>query len=344
MKRVLRRAVPAAVLAMAGLSGCVSHVHYPLEAPSVTASAAPAPVGLFDYDGAAGSPALRRGAGRERGYATHRLSMPASFENGQPDNLVTGTYYASPSPGKKPLVIVLPVWGVSDYPSTKMTKTILRRSDGSMNVLRIDGKKRLVDWKAIEQAATRREFIDGVANAARRLKHAVIDIRRLVDWAQTSGEIDDSRIGLIGFSISALSGTLATQIDSRIQSSVLVMGGAEIGRIVSQCPGNEKKTRDAILERLDIGLQAYQQTVDELFAGLDPVDYPSRADPRDILIVDARKDECIPARSREAWWQSLGRPERLSFNYSHRQSFLAMTPLGLNFLRRKAYDHLARTL
>lgn len=338
----MRAALPA-VVTLSALVGCISHVHYPLDTRAVPVSHAPA-VETFDYRPSRGDVTVHEPAGQRRGYVTRRITMPASFENGQPGNLITGTYYAHPSPGTRPLVIVLPVWGVSEYPSIKMSHTILDRSDGAMNVLRVHGEHRLVDWKAIERSATLKEFIAGVSNAARRLKHAVIDTRRLVDWAQSRPEIADDRIGMVGFSISAVSGTLAAQSDPRIQSSVLMMGGAEIGRIVSECPGNEEDTREAIIDRLDIDVSEYEQTVNTLFTGLDPADYPNRVDPRSVLLVDSGEDKCIPEQSREAWWKALGQPERISMNYSHRQSFLAMTPLGFNFLRRKAYEHLDSTL
>lgn len=328
---------------MAALAGCTSHVHYPLQARPVPVSRSPS-MALFDYRPSPRDLTLDETPGRRHGYVTRRFAMPASFETGQPGNRLTGTYYASPATGRKPLVIILPVWGVSEYPSAKMARAILKQSDGRMNVLRVDGKNRLMPWKRIEQSENLEAFVAGISNAARRMKHAVIDARRLIDWAQTREEIAHDRIGIVGFSISAITGTLVAQSDRRVRSSVLVMGGAEIGRIVSRCPGNERETREGIMNNLGLGLVEYEQTINAAFDGLDPVDYPNRVDPRSVLIVDAGRDECIPERSREAWWEVLGRPERISMNYTHRGAFLAMTPLGFNFLRKEIYEHLAETL
>lgn len=331
------------MLLSAGLAGCISHEYYPLEDRFVPASHS-RPVKIFDYRRSPGDVSLYGPEGSSFGYVTRRFSMEASFENGQPGNLVTGTYYDSGRPGKKPLVIVLPVWGVSEYPSTKMTHAILKRSDGRINVLRVEGDNRLMAWKDIEHSATIRDFVENVADSAERLKHSVIDVRRLIDWAQSRGEIAGSRIGLVGFSVSAISGTLVVQSDPRVRSSALVMGGAEIATIMADCPGNEQETREGVIDRLGLNLRIYRQTVATLFAGLDPTDYPSRVNPASILIVDAAKDDCIPKAARDAWWEALGRPERISMNYSHRGSFLAMTPLGFNFLRKRVYQHLAETL
>ena len=122
------------------------------------------------------------------------------------------------------------------------------------------------------------------------------------------------------------------------------MGGARLGKIVSSCPGNEQSTREAVIKNLGLNLEQYERTITSIFEGLDPADYPNRVNPQKILITDAAKDDCIPEQARTDWWEALGKPERLSFNYTHRGSFLAMTPLGFNFLRKRIYEHLAANL
>lgn len=327
----------------AGIAGCTSHEYYPQEGRFVPALHR-GPVKAFAYKPTPGDVTLGQPDGHRFGYVTRRFSMPASFENGQPGDLVTGTYYDSSLGGRKPLVIVLPVWGVSEYPSTKMTHAILKRSHGGMNVLRVEGDNRIMAWKDIEHSATIADFVDGVANSAERFRHSVIDVRRLIDWAQTRKEIAPQHIGLVGFSVSAISGTLVVQSDPRVRSSALVMGGADIPTIMTECPGNEADTRRGVIERLGLTREIYKQTVAVMFEGLDPTDYPNRVNPASILIVDAAKDDCIPKKAREDWWNALGRPERISMNYTHRGSFMAMTPLGFNFLRKRVYEHLAATL
>lgn len=343
MKSSRWHAIVPTIFILVALAGCTSHVHYPHEARVVPVSQPPS-MSIFDYSPSPGDLVLQAPAGRIQGYVARRFAMPASFESGQPDNRITGTYYTSRSEGQKALIIVLPVWGVSEYPSVKMAHAILNRSRGTMNVLRVDGLRRLMPWKRIERSGTPEEFVAGVSNAARRLQHAVIDARRLIDWAQTRDEVDRYRIGLVGFSISAVTGTLVAQSDPRIRASALVMGGAELGRIVSECPGNEQETRAGVMKNLGLDRREFELTLNALFEDLDPASYPNRVDPRSVLLVDAGRDECIPETSREAWWEALGRPERISLNYTHRRSFLAMTPLGFNFLRRRIHDHLANIL
>ena len=63
-----------------------------------------------------------------------------------------------------------------------------------------------------------------------------------------------------------------------------------------------------------------------------------------ILMFDAQRDECMPQHARDDFWETLGRPERISFHYGHKKSFLAMTPLGFNYMRRQIYRFLEATL
>ena len=52
----------------------------------------------------------------------------------------------------------------------------------------------------------------------------------------------------------------------------------------------------------------------------------------------------MPERSRDALWEALGRPERIGLQYSHKRSFLSMTPLAANYLCKQINAFLDRTL
>ena len=59
-------------------------------------------------------------------YRVKQLMFASYGTNGQAQDQVKAHYYQSKQPGKKKLVIVLPVWGVSDYPSSTITKGLSR--------------------------------------------------------------------------------------------------------------------------------------------------------------------------------------------------------------------------
>jgi hypothetical protein len=52
----------------------------------------------------------------------------------------------------------------------------------------------------------------------------------------------------------------------------------------------------------------------------------------------------MPESARGRFWQAMGRPERVSYQYNHRATFLAMTFLGGHDMQHWVYGFLDRTL
>lgn len=264
--------------------------------------------------------------------------------NGQDDNLVTARYYQSPRPGKHKLVIVLPIWGSYNYPPDKITEGILARGGDDINVLRVLGERDLIDWARLGAATDEESFQLAVTDAVSRVRTMVIDVRRLIDWAETQPDIDSRRIGLIGFSLGAQIAGLIISNEPRVAVGVLVMGGANPHEILTECAGRPQIVRENILPRLGWSERQYQDTLEHLFEPVNPAYYRGSPDPARVIMFDAYHDDCIPRSAREALWKGMGRPERISFLYTHKMSFLAMTPLGSNYMRREIYEFLDKAL
>jgi dienelactone hydrolase len=280
-------------------------------------------------------------------YQVRHLKIQSIGENGQDGNLVEALYYRSNTVGKLPLVIVLPIWGDGfglTYPPEKITSTLRLRSHGGMHILRVLGARDMSDWEAVGEAETEEQFLSLMARTAQREAINIVDISRLVDWAEARNEIDATRIGLIGFSRSAVTAGMATVNEPRFAAVVLVMGGAHPHSILATCDGDAGRPRDKILQRFGWTVSDYEEAIEPLFRHIDAANYPGRADPSRILIFDSYEDECIPRDSRDDLWEVLGRPARISFLYSHDTSFLSMTPLGFNWMRREIYEFFECTL
>jgi len=172
----------------------------------------------------------------------------------------------------------------------------------------------------------------------------IVDVSRLVDWAEARHEVDAARIGLIGFSHSAITAGVAAANELRLGAAVLVMGGAHPHRVLAVCGHHVGRTRDQILQRFGWTAADYEQAIEPFFRPIDAAHYPGRADPSRILIFDSHNDECIPQDARDDLWEVLGRPARISLLYGHNTSFLSMTPLGFNWMRHKIYEFLESTL
>ncbi len=278
---------------------------------------------------------------------THRvwyLRFPSVGVNGQDGNTVTAWYYQSKLPGEKKLVIVLPIWGSYKYPSWTITQGIVGHSRGDINVIMVLGEKYLLDWDAMREAPDEATFINVMKGAVQRVRTMVTDIRRLIDWADMQPDVNGRRVGLVGFSLGALIAGVTLVHEPRIEVGVLVMGGANPGEILTTCAGRPASVRDAAMQRFGWTIEQYRNLVTRIFAPVNPAEYAGRVDPHRVIMFDAYYDDCIPKTAREALWDTMGHPERISFLYTHKMSFLSMTPLGSNYMRGKIYEFLDKVL
>jgi len=281
----------------------------------------------------------------KRNYDVKALSFPSSGENGQEGNRVTARYYRGRSEGRKPLVIVLPIWGGRHlYPTRKMTRVLRSRFEGDASVLRIDGRESLVDFDEMGAAEDVAAFRATIARMAEQCRASIIDIRRILDWAETQPDIAPGRIALIGFSIGAIIAAETALVDPRLAATVPVMGAADLAKVLTRAEGAAERNRELILERFDWTQARYQQEVEEAIGFLDPARIGGRVDPGRVLMFDAGHDERMPLSTRDALWEALGRPERITLQYKHGFAFFSMSPLGKNYTTNRIYRFLAETL
>ena len=328
---------------MAVLTGCSSHERTPYEPGLAPAMLYPISTTEFDYP-EHGYPAdmLEVFTGESADYQTWSLEMPASGAHDRPP--VLARYDQGQLAGAKPLVIVLPVWGVSAYPSETVAAGIRAQGEGGVNVLQVHGEHLLFDWDALSDARTEEEFQELLARMVERFIDTVIDIRRLVDWAQTRPEVDPQRIALVGFSMSAIVGSVALANDPRIEAGVLVVGGADLHEVLAACNGRIRRTRERLMARFGWSIEEFKANLETPLAAINPARFAGRLDPDRVLVIEAAEDTCIPAPARERFWNAMGRPERVSYQYDHRVTFLAMTFLGGYDLQRHIYRFLDRTI
>ncbi|HEX6996921.1 MAG TPA: hypothetical protein VF322_02180 [Gammaproteobacteria bacterium] len=325
-------------------AGCALHVHHDISPPPDYVYTPPLESDPhFEYT-APGPVTVSEPLDTTRYHDVVRITFESSGHNGHPQNLVEGLYFRSRKPGPKKLVIVLPVWGASDYPPGKISRGYARRSRGEAHVIWLSGETPVFPWDELSSTESEAEFIARARDSAERFRSAVIDVRRLIDWAETRPEIDANRIGVVGFSMSALVTATLVGNDSRIGAAVIMMGSAEYANVFATCAKRAEEVREHVFREYGWSLEQYRSFFEELFAPADPVRYAGRYDPHEILMIDARFDDCMPRRSRRALYEATGHPERITLIYRHRTAFYSLTPLGMNFSRRRIYHFLDEVL
>jgi len=331
-------------LLLCASSGCVLHIRRDGPPPSDFSYTA-LPKAMEPFEVLERHPVI---LGEPTSQTRHHDIVPLSFvssgHNGHPQNLVLGQYFRSREPGRKKLVVVMPIWGTSTYPPRKISYGYARRSGDDANVIWIHGDSPVFPWAQLAHTPTEKAFVDLARDNTERFRTAVVDMQRLVDWAVTREEIDPSRIAFVGFSMSALVTATLVANDTRIRAAVLMMGAANFADVFSSCGDRVAAVRTHVMHDFGWSLERYRNFFHELFDPADPVRFRGRYDPEKILMIDAMFDDCMPESARATLWDVTGHPDRITMMYRHRSSFYSLTPLGLNISRRQIYRFLDRKL
>ena len=343
----MRVVTTSALAALIALVGCVSYT----DSPSSPVPAASLDSGgqslhdLADYDRQE-VPFKNHVLDEEESslYIVRHIRFPSYGDNGQDDNLVTGRYYESKRPGKKPLVIIVPIPAGHSYPADKMAAYLSSHSVGEVNIFKLEIARDIIDWNGMAAAANEAAFMERLDKSAEREWTTVIDIRRTLDWAEARPEIDAQRIGLMGFSHGGIVAAGVAVQEPRLAATVLVMAGALLHQPMVRCSlARSEGMRSKALSEFGWTEEELEARIEAEFSYFEPANFPGRVDPSKVLIVEAAKDDCIPESGREALWETMGRPERILLNYRHKQAFLSMTPLRLLWLRHRIWEFLQRS-
>jgi dienelactone hydrolase len=105
----------------------------------------------------------------------------------------------------------------------------------------------------------------------------VVAIRRAVDVLQSLSQVDPGRIGYLGWSTGARTGTLVAASEPRVKAFVLLSAGAApIAAYVANAPPSLRRPARLVL------------------GSLDPIRYIAMARPGSVLLENGTKDEIVP--------------------------------------------------
>jgi len=271
-------------------------------------------------------------------YETYALTLPSVGDNGQRQLLVTVHYLKTKTPGKKKLVIVIPIYGSISFASRMMARQLVEWQKQDTNVLLIRDANEIFDG-AIERApimTTEAELLQGVQQCVTHFRYAVIAIRRLIDWAETVDEIDAARIGVVGFSIGASVANVAMGIDGRIAAGAFVLPSTKLHEIFAygRVP-RWQESIDRVRANLKLTPGELARKVEPILRSIDPIHFSKSIDPTRVLLIEAAQDSFVPAQARKLHWEALGRPRIIRIDHDHKAALvLSMTFLSRNFTER----------
>jgi dienelactone hydrolase len=157
-------------------------------------------------------------------------------------------------------------------------------------------------------------------------------------------ETDPRRVGIVGFSIGGIVGSLVMGRDQRLAAGVFVMVGGYLDEIIAHCKWGQREVREHAAKAFGWTTEKLKSVIKEPLSGVDPMRVADRIDPAAVLYIDSGYDRCIPRSCRDDLWRAMGEPERVTLGYDHRNSFLSMTFLGFDVTTRRIITFLDRRL
>ena len=254
---------------------------------------------------------------------THWIEK-VTFPSSMAPNWVTAYHYVQKEEENPPTIIILPILGGDYFFSKNCARYLARRGFSCLR---------------FERTANPLEVGKGLIHTEMVLRHAIIDIRRVIDWLDQRGEVDLNRIGVAGISMGAIVAALALEVEPRINSAAILLGGADIATILTNSKENMVvRFREAVMQTNGIGLEQFYREATQNLVPVDPLSYASGVDPKCILMINARFDKVIPSPCPEKLWNTLGRPLWIRIPTGHDSSALFLWYIRYRILRhfRKA--------
>ena len=238
---------------------------------------------------------------------------------------ITLDCYVPSADGASPLptVLVLPILG-GDYTVSRIFAAHFARR--GLAALIVHRQKKCRRFNSIED-------MDPV------LRHTVLSHRQVIDWVETRPELDAERIGAFGVSMGAIKGALLAALDCRVKASVLGLAGGGLPHILtcSEEPGVAKMRRKFLEEHgLTLG-ELYERLKEQIVC--DPINYAQYADARNVLLVVACLDECVPTVAGRRLRSRMGGPETVTILAGHYSAVVY-----LPYIRRRAVRFLKERL
>ena len=228
-----------------------------------SSSSSPRRSSLFSYDAAAPLRYVDHGRVNTRKYplAVHDVSYSSGGRR------VAGYLVLPPGRGRHPAVLFVHGAGGDRRELLVQAGWLAARNVVTLTITAPSAtRKRLPATPAEVLAATRATAVADV-----------VAVRRAVDLLRSLPVVDPARIGYLGWSAGARTGTLLAAVEPRLRALVLLSAGAaRVSAYAASAP------------------PSLRAQVRRVLGSVDPLRYVARARPGSLLLEDGRRDEIVP--------------------------------------------------
>jgi dienelactone hydrolase len=138
--------------------------------------------------------------------------------------------------------------------------------------------------------------VEGLRKERDRTVMGIVELRRAVDLLQSLPQVDDDRIGFVGYSAGARSGAILAGVEPRIRAFVFMSGG-----------------EDTVDEFVALVSPEQQSDVRPLLEDTDGVTFIGQASPSKLLFQVGRNDEVVPRDALDTLIRAGSKPKEVKW-------------------------------
>ena len=231
-------------------------------------------------------------------------------------------YYAQKKEGKFPTVLILPISGGIDFSIEAFARHFVTNG---LNCAILHNR----DFD-LDETGSAEEVED-------YFRQIVFDGRQVLDYLSERQDVDEEKLGCMGFSLGGIKASLISGVDERIKCSIIGLAGGSIADITIL--SRKKEMRDYIQELMKMGIDSetiYNELSNKVVT--DPLGLGGYIDARNVLMYIASFDKVVPRQCCDKLRQAIGGPETVYFFTGHYGSFLYLPYAevkSLSFFKRK---------
>ena len=263
---------------------------------------------------------------------------PTRYEE---NNTVRGEYFRPPGANNVPLAIL--VHGMGDYgaiPCKFLARTLVKRGIACFVLYQIFHSCR------ISQVVKNRLYELTAEEWFESYQVSVIDVRQVIDWANSIPEINKEQIATVGISFGGFISAITMGIDERVKAGVFVVSGGNAAKIAWKGSRRYMKNYSYTEDEYNNTNSQYMQFLAEVAEkGLenvtpvkenfltDPLTYAPLLRQRPVLMINALWDEAIPKEATVDFWQACDKPPIAWFPANHAGIWLWYPLISRKILR-----------
>ncbi len=250
-----------------------------------------------------------------QGLIYRTITFPSAIQSAEPKNNTVNAILIEPKDivGRPPVVIMLHGLGVVNHDvERRIAYRMARNGIASLLVTLPYHIERTPEGK---QSGTMMLRTD-VASIRMNIIQTVSDVRRAIDWLDTTELVDAKKVGVLGVSLGAILACVAASIDPRIEYSALLLAGGDLAHIIWS-------SSLTIPLRDDLRKNGWTEVrLRQAIQDVDPLPYATPQQGLNTFLVGALFDTIIPEQDTEKLHKALGSPPMLWLETNHYGSAL----------------------